>query len=142
MPACVLPKFYRNVLKVFCRNLNILDRFGSHLYNSSVWDNPLQRILTSFLCSSKSAHCVSICLYLYLCLWDNCMPCNLPVSINRFEKEQLCFFGSGSVYDSRNMVLTNKFLVHIHEILSMHFCLNFWWWKSLKSCHYETFCLP
>ncbi len=68
-------------------NVNILDRFGSHRYNSSVWVNPSQRVSLPLSFVLVSLHTV----YFYMSMsLPDCMPRNLPVSNKRDLKENSC----------------------------------------------------
>jgi hypothetical protein len=96
-----------NFLKYKRTDVNILVRFGSHLYNSLDWVNSFTAcILTNFIYYSKSVRCVFLGLYFYFCFWDDCMPCNLPVSDKRELKEHFVILGwSDSFYCNSGMVL-------------------------------------
>ncbi len=69
-------------------NLNTLDRFGSHLYYSSVLGQTLHPVHpSSFSCNFKSDEARVFFNDAMLLFWDDCMPCNIPVSNKRDSKD-------------------------------------------------------
>ncbi len=82
-------------------NVNILDRFGSHLYKSYGWVNSFTaRILTSFLCSRKASRCVSLGLYLFTYVSEMIVCHAIYVSvINEIQKRTVVFLWKRVIND-------------------------------------------